>query len=83
MVQRSDGWRLSCEYNCTLYEGATVNRLIGQLRHLFQEIIDNPNEPLFKFRFPPDVGDPLPPFVPHPRRESSSQPRSQLTYLSL
>jgi hypothetical protein len=83
MVQRSDGWRLSCEGNCTLYEGVTVNRLISQLRHLFQEIVDNPNRRLSEFRFPPHVGDPLPPSVRHSRRESSSQPSSQLTYISL
>ena len=64
MVQRADGWRLSCEYNYTLYEAATVNRMIGQLRHLFQEVVDNPNRRLSEFRFPQDIGDPLPPFVP-------------------
>lgn len=83
MVQRSGGWRLSCEYDRTLYEGAIVNRLIGQLRHLFHEIVDNPHRRPSEFRFPPHVGDPLPPFVPHSRRESSSQPSSQLTYISL
>jgi hypothetical protein len=75
MVQRSDGWRLSCEYDCDMYDAATVNRVIGQLRHLFQEIVDNPNRRLSEFGFPQDVGDTLPPFVPHSRvRGSSSEP---------
>jgi non-ribosomal peptide synthetase component F len=43
MVQRSDGWRLSCEYNCDMYEAVTVNRMIGQLRHLLMQISANPN----------------------------------------
>jgi Condensation domain len=75
MVQRSDGWRLSCEYDRDMYDAATVNRMIGQLRHLFQEIVDNPNRRLSEFGFPQDVGDTLPPFAPHSRvRGSSSEP---------
>lgn len=72
MVQRSDGWRLSCEYNCTLYEPETVNRLIGQFRHLFQQIVENPDRRLSQFAFPQDVGDPLPPFVPRSRGAETS-----------
>lgn len=83
MVQRTDGWRLSCEYNCTLYDAATVNRLIGQLRNLFQQIAENPDRRLSEFAFPQDVGDPLPPFVPNSRRESSSQPKALTTRISL
>ena len=64
MVQRSDGWRLSCEYDCELYEAATVNRMIGQLRHLFVQIAANPNRKISEFDFPEDAGDPLPAFVP-------------------
>jgi len=64
MVQRSDGWRLSCEYNCDMYEAATVNRMIGQLRNLLMQITANPNRKLSKFQFTEDPGDPLPPFVP-------------------
>jgi hypothetical protein len=64
MVQRSDGWRLSCEYNCDMYEAVTVNRMIGQLRHLLEQILSNPNGKLSEFQFPFNAGDPLPPFVP-------------------
>ncbi len=52
MVRRSDGWRLSCEYNCDLYEPATVNRLIAQMRHLLEEIMTNPNRRISEFSFP-------------------------------
>jgi hypothetical protein len=64
MVQRSDGWRLSCEYDCELYEAVTVNRMIGQLRHLFVQITANPDRKISEFDFPEDAGDRLPPFVP-------------------
>jgi hypothetical protein len=64
MVQRSDGWRLSCEYNCDMYEAAAVNRMIGQMRHLLEQIVANPNRKLSEFQFPNNAGDPLPPFVP-------------------
>lgn len=64
MVQRSDGWRLSCEYNCDMYEAVAVSRMIGQLRHLLEQIVANPNRKLSEFNFPDDAGDPLAPFVP-------------------
>jgi hypothetical protein len=64
MVQRSDGWRLSCEYDCDLYEAATVNCMIGQLRHLLTAIATNPDRKISEFQFPEDAGDPLPTFVP-------------------
>jgi hypothetical protein len=64
MVERSDGWRLSCEYDCDMYEAVQVNRMIGQLHHLLSQIANNPNRKLSEFAFPEDVGGPLPPFVP-------------------
>jgi hypothetical protein len=63
-VQRSDGWRLSCEYDSDMYEAANVNRMIGQLRHLFVQIAADPNRKISEFQFPDDAGDPLPAFVP-------------------
>jgi hypothetical protein len=65
MVERSDGWRLSCEYDCDMYDAVHVNRMIGQLRHLLTEIAENPNRRISKFDFHEQAGDPLPPFVPH------------------
>jgi non-ribosomal peptide synthetase component F len=72
MVQRSDGWRLSCEYDCDMYEAATVNRMIGQFRDLFVQIAANPNRKLSEFQFADDAGDPLPAFVP--RANAASPP---------
>lgn len=64
MVERSDGWRLSCEYDCDMYDATRVNRMIGQLRHLLSEIAADPHRKLSEFDYPDDAGDPLPPFVP-------------------
>jgi hypothetical protein len=64
MVERSDGWRLSCEYDCDMYDAVHVNRMIGQLRHLLTEIAENPNRKISEFDIPEHAGDPLPPFVP-------------------
>lgn len=64
MVQRSDGWRLSCEYNYDLYEATSISRMLGQLRNLFEEIVKNPERRISEFSFPEDAGVPLPNFVP-------------------
>jgi hypothetical protein len=68
MVQRTDGWRLSCEYNCDLYDPTSVSRMLGQLRNLFEEIIQNPERRISEFPFPENVGDPVPNFVPRLHR---------------
>ena len=78
MVQRTDGWRLSCEYNYDLYDAASVNRMLGQMRNLFDEIVKNPDRRLSEFTFPDNVGDPVPPFAPHTRLPSSSTPAPDL-----
>jgi hypothetical protein len=77
MVQRADGWRLSCEYNCDMYEATAVNRMIGQLRHLLEQIVANPNRKLSEFQFPDDAGAPLPRFVPR-SNYAPSEPSAEL-----
>ena len=64
MVQRADGWRLSCEYNYDLYNAESVNRMIGQLRNLFEEIARNPQRRLSEFPFPEEAGEPIPSGAP-------------------
>ena len=71
MVQRADGWRLSCEYNYDLYDAASVNRMLGQMRNLFEQIAENPNRRISEFTFPENVGEPVPPFTPHTKQSSS------------
>jgi hypothetical protein len=71
MVQRSDGWRLSCEYNYDLYDAESVNRMLGQLRNLFEQIVKNPERRISEFTFPDNVGDPIPAFAPRTKLPSS------------
>jgi hypothetical protein len=71
MVQRADGWRFSCEYNYDLYDAASVNRMLGQMRDLFEQIVKTPDRRISEFTFPDNVGDPVPPFTPHTKLSSS------------
>jgi len=49
-----------CEYDCDMYDAATVNRMIGQLRHLLTQIAANPDRKISSSNSE-DAGDPLPP----------------------
>lgn len=71
-VKRVDGWRLSCEYNYALYDPISINRMLAQLRNLFEEIVRNPERSLSEFSFPENIGDPLPSFVPRVPQATSS-----------
>lgn len=55
MVRRSDGWRLSCEYNSDLYEASSVARMLGQLQNLLEKIATDPHRKLSEFTFPQDA----------------------------
>jgi Condensation domain len=81
MVQRSDGWRLSCEYNTDLYNAPTVSRLLGQLKNVLAEIARNPNRKLSEFSYPEDAGEPLPSFVPQSIPARSNGNRTYLSHL--
>lgn len=43
MVERPEGWRLSCELNESLYQPETVDRVLHYLRRLMGEIARNPS----------------------------------------
>jgi hypothetical protein len=74
MVQRADGWRLSCEYNYDLYDAASVNCMLGQMRNLFEQIVKTPDRRISEFTFPENLGEPVPPFTPHTKLSSSRTP---------
>ena len=46
MVERPDGWRLSCEYKTDLFERATVERLLQNLQNVFRGMIAQPAQPI-------------------------------------
>ena len=43
MVERPEGWRISCEYNTDLFEQATAQRLIAHFNNLMQSAIAEPD----------------------------------------
>jgi thioesterase domain-containing protein len=43
MVERSDGWRASCEYDTELFEQATVQRMLRQFQALLEGIVGDPS----------------------------------------
>jgi hypothetical protein len=64
MVQRADGWRFSCEYNCDLYEASTVNMLISQVRSIFEQIAALPSSRISTLSFTNERKESLPPSAP-------------------
>jgi thioesterase domain-containing protein/acyl carrier protein len=42
LVERGEGWRLSCEYNIDLYEEVTVERMLVQFRAILHAIAADP-----------------------------------------
>jgi thioesterase domain-containing protein/acyl carrier protein len=42
MVERADGWRLSCEYDTDLFAAASVDRMLWQLQMLMEGVEANP-----------------------------------------
>jgi len=46
MVERPEGWRISCEYNTDLFEQATALRLIEHFRNLMLSVIADPTATL-------------------------------------
>ncbi|MGA9526813.1 MAG: condensation domain-containing protein [Terriglobales bacterium] len=49
LVLRNEGWRLACEYNTDLYDGATITRLLGDFKTLLENIVLDPNRPISQF----------------------------------
>jgi thioesterase domain-containing protein len=52
MVERPDGWRVSCEFNTDLFETDTVVGLLDAYRALLEEIAGEPTRRLSQFVLP-------------------------------
>ena len=46
MVERPDGWRLSCEYNTSLYLQASIERLLRHFVNILSAVSDDPTLPI-------------------------------------
>src|SRR5262249_12530184 len=49
LVERADGWRLSCEYDTDLFEKATANRVLASYRALLEQVLESPQKKISEF----------------------------------
>jgi thioesterase domain-containing protein len=56
MVERSEGWRLSCEYNTDLYEADTIDRIMEGFRSILDAIARDPDRAISDLSSPPASG---------------------------
>jgi amino acid adenylation domain-containing protein len=42
LVERKDGWRLSCEYNTALFRAERITRMLGHLETLLESVANDP-----------------------------------------
>jgi amino acid adenylation domain-containing protein len=48
MVERAEGWRVTCDYSSDLFDRSTAERMLGHYRQLLENIADDPTTPLSK-----------------------------------
>jgi non-ribosomal peptide synthetase component F/NRPS condensation-like uncharacterized protein len=51
LVERADGWRLSCEYDTDLFDKATANRVLANYRSLLEQVLKSPQKRISEFVF--------------------------------
>jgi len=51
LVERADGWRVSCEYNTHLFLEDSVRRLLAHFENLLQAIVKSPGQPISTHAF--------------------------------
>jgi amino acid adenylation domain-containing protein len=51
LVERADGWRLSCEYNTALFREDTVRRLLEHFENLLEAVLRDPSRPIGDYDF--------------------------------
>jgi non-ribosomal peptide synthetase component F len=49
LVERPDGWRLSCEYNTDLFEQTTAEKILKDYRALLEQVIQNPERRISEY----------------------------------
>ncbi len=46
MVERAEGWRVTCDYSSDLFDRATAERMLGHYRQLLENIAADPAKPI-------------------------------------
>lgn len=49
LVQRTEGWRLACEFNTDLYELPTITGLLSGYKTILENVVENPNRRVSEF----------------------------------
>lgn len=52
MVERAEGWRVTCDFATDLFDRSTAERMLGHFRHLLEQVAANPVLPLARFHLP-------------------------------
>ena len=52
MVERAEGWRVTCDFATDLFDRSTAERMLGHFRHLLEQVAANPVLPFSLFRLP-------------------------------
>jgi alpha/beta superfamily hydrolase/acyl carrier protein len=74
MVERDEGWRVSCMYDPFEYEPETIGGLLDSFRRILQEAAADPTRPISNFRFPePGLSPVLDPFSTRTAPEEPAQ----------
>ena len=46
MVERTEGWRASCDYSTDLFSRSSADRMLGHFKRLLADIAENPSKPI-------------------------------------
>lgn len=57
LVERADGWRLSCEYDTDLFEKATASRVLANYRSLLEQVLKSPQKRISEFALAWQTGE--------------------------
>lgn len=52
MVERAEGWRVTCDFATDLFDRASAERMLGHFHHLLEQIAGNPNLTLSRLILP-------------------------------
>jgi thioesterase domain-containing protein len=72
MVERAEGWRLSCEYNTDLYTAESVEEMLAHFRNILQGIAREPDRRLSELPSP-KFADPAPVAGSSPNGQTARQ----------
>ena len=55
MVERAEGWRVTCDYSSDLFDRSTAERMLGHYRRLLEDIANDPAAPISRLEILTDA----------------------------